>query len=152
MVQTLADDLQSEFPGITGFSTANLWRMKLFYETYASHTKLAPLVREIGWTHNISLKSLVAIELKIGKFLPEYVGKMQFYLAALDDLVRLKDENPSIGIVLCKSKNKTIVEYALKESHKPIGVVTYRMVSTLPQELQGQLPAPSQIARLLEGI
>ncbi len=70
------------------------------------------------------LKCLVAIELKIGEFLPEYVGKMQFYLAALDDLVRLPEENPPIGIILCKSKQRTIVEYALKESNQPIGVAT----------------------------
>jgi predicted nuclease of restriction endonuclease-like (RecB) superfamily len=99
-----------------------------------------------------SLKSLIAVELKIGKFLPEYVGKMQFYLAALDDKVKLPDENPSIGIILCKSKKKTIVEYALKESNKPIGVATYQVVSTVPQELKHQLPAPEQVAKLLEGI
>jgi predicted nuclease of restriction endonuclease-like (RecB) superfamily len=98
------------------------------------------------------LKCLVAVELKIGEFLPEYVGKMQFYLAALDDLVRLVDENSSIGIILCKSKNQTIVEYALRESNKPIGVSTYRIVSTLPQELKGQLPTQEQVAKLLEGV
>jgi predicted nuclease of restriction endonuclease-like (RecB) superfamily len=98
------------------------------------------------------LKCLVAIDMKIGEFVPEYVGKMQFYLAALDDLVRMEDENPSIGIILCKSKNKTIVEYALKESNKPIGVATYRIVSTLPDELKGLLPSPEQVAKLLEGI
>ena len=98
------------------------------------------------------LKCLVAIELKIGEFVPEYVGKMQFYLAALDDLVRLPEESPSIGIILCKSKQRTIVEYALKESNKPIGVATYRIVSTLPQELKDQLPGPEQVARLLEGV
>lgn len=94
---------------------------------------------------------MVAIELKIGKFLPEYVGKMQFYLAVLDENVKLPDENPSIGIILCKSKQKTIVEYALKESNKPIGVGTYQVVSTLLQELKNQLPAPEQVAKLLEG-
>ena len=98
------------------------------------------------------LKCLVAIDMKIGEFVPEYVGKMQFYLAALDDLVRMEDEKPSIGIILCKSKNKTIVEYALKESNKPIGVATYRIVSTLPEELKGLLPSPEQVAKLLEGI
>ncbi len=77
---------------------------------------------------------------------------MQFYLAALDDLVRLEDENLSIGIILCKSKNKTIVEYTLRESNKPIGVATYQRVSTVPQELQHQLPDPEQVAKLLEGM
>jgi hypothetical protein len=77
---------------------------------------------------------------------------MQFYLAALDDLVRMKDEKPSIGIILCKSKDKTIVEYALRESNKPIGVATYRIVSKLPKELQGLLPSPEQVAKLLEEV
>ncbi|MCP4594120.1 MAG: DUF1016 domain-containing protein, partial [bacterium] len=98
------------------------------------------------------LRSLVAIELKIGEFQPEYVGKMQFYLAVLDDTVRVPDENPAIGIILCKSKDKTIVEYALRESNKPIGVASYRVVRTLPEELKGQLPEPEQVAKLLEGL
>ena len=98
------------------------------------------------------LKCLVAVELKIGKFLPEYVGKMQFYLAALDDRVRLEGENAAIGIILCKSKDRTIVEYALRQSNQAIGVATYQIVSSLPLELQGQLPAPEQVARLLGGM
>lgn len=102
--------------------------------------------------HHRRLRCLVAIELKIGEFLSEYVGKMQFYLVALDDNVRMEDENPSIGIILCKSRNKTIVEYALRESTKPIGVASYRVVSTLPQELRGQLPAPDQVSKLLEDL
>lgn len=96
------------------------------------------------------LKSLVAIELKIGKFQPEFVGKMQFYLTALDRQVREADENPSIGIILCKDKNRTVVEYALYDARKPIGVATYRTVKRLPQELKGMLPAPEEIAKLLE--
>ena len=280
IVKQLAKDLQAEFPGVSGYSTANLWRMKLFYESYVDNEKLAPMVREVGWSHNLiilekckdelerefylrmtrkygwtknvlihqvenqtyektllnqtnfsetlpesvknqahlavrdeytfdfldlsdehnerqleqallgkvdtflremggmfafvgsqyrlevgdqeffidlllyhrGLKSLIAIDLKIGKFQPEYVGKMQFYLAVLNEQVRLEDENPSVGIILCKSKDKTIVEYALKDSDKPIGVSTYRMVSTLPKELKGQLPAPEQIMKLLENL
>lgn len=279
IVKTLAKDLQLEFPGMSGFSSANLWRIKLFYETYVDNEKLAPMVREIGWTHNLiimekckddlerefyirmarkfgwtknvlihqienqsyektllnqtnfdqvvpeqflnqakfavkdeytlsfleladehserqleqailgriepflremggmfafvgsqyrlevsdqeyfidillyhrRLKCLIAIDLKVGKFMPEYVGKMQFYLAALDDLVREEGETPSIGIILCKMKDKTIVEYALKDATKPIGVATYRTLSALPQSVKSQLPAPEQIAKLLEG-
>ena len=278
VVKTLAQDLKREFPGVTGFSASNLWRMKLFYETYESSEKLAPLVREIGWSHNLvimekckddlerefylrmtrkygwtknvlihqvenqsyqktllnqtnfsetlpgnlqdqaklairdeyvfdflelgdqhseqelerailnrvdtflrqmggmfaflgsqyrleignqeffidlllyhrRLRCLVAVDLKVGAFQPEHVGKMQFYLAVLNDTVRLEDENPSIGIILCKSKDKTIVEYALKDSDKPLGVATYKLVSTLPQELQGQLPTPEEIGKILE--
>jgi len=98
------------------------------------------------------LKCMVAVELKVGAFLPEYVGKMQFYLALLDDKLRLEGENAAIGIILCKDKKKTIVEYALRESNKPIGVASYRILNTLPQELRGILPSPEQIARLLEGV
>ena len=98
------------------------------------------------------LKCLVAIELKVGKFLPEYVGKMQFYLAALDNTVREKGENPSIGIILCKDKKRTIVEYALKESKKPIAVAQYRITSHLPKKLQKELPAPEQIRKLFDEV
>ena len=98
------------------------------------------------------LRCMVAIALKIGKFQPEHVGKMQFYLAALDAQVKQDDENPSIGIILCKEKNRTVVEYALRDARKPIGVATYEITATLPQSLKGQLPHPEEIAQLLEGI
>ena len=278
VVERLAADIRADLPGVQGFSAANIWRMKQFYENYSGSQKLAPLVREIGWTHNIiifekckddlerefyvrmtkaqgwtknvlihqienrayektllaqtnfdrllpnpaqaklavkdeylfdflelgdefserqletailarvepflkqmggafafvgsqyrlqvsdqeyfidlllyhrHLQCLVALELKIGAFLPEYVGKMQFYLAVLDDTVKALGENPSIGIILCKSKDRTIVEYALRESNKPIGVGSYKMVTSLPAELEGQLPTGEQIALLLEGL
>jgi hypothetical protein len=98
------------------------------------------------------LCALVAIDLKIGEFLPEYIGKMQFYLAALDEKIRLPGENPSIGIILCKSKDRTIVEYALRQASGPIGVARYEIMTTLPAELTGELPAPEQIAKLLSNI
>ncbi len=280
VVERLATDLRTEFPGVGGFSASNLWRMKAFYEAYAGSEKLAPLVREIGWSHNLvilerckdplerefylrmtrkfgwsknvlihqienqsyektllgqtsfdnaltpelrtqaklamkdeytfdflelreehaereleralvarieaflralgglfafvgsqyrlevddreyfidlllfhrRLRCLVAVELKVGEFEPEFVGKMQFYLAALDDRAREEGENPSIGIILCKEKRRTIVEYALRDARKPIGVATYRILRRLPRELQGQLPSPQQIGKLLEGL
>lgn len=98
------------------------------------------------------IKSLVAIELKIGEFKPEYAGKMQFYLAALDDLVKEKDENPSIGMILCKDKKRMIVEYALRVSTKPIAVAKYKLTDKLPVRLQKELPAPEQIRRLIEDV
>lgn len=98
------------------------------------------------------LRSLVAIELKIGEFEPEFVGKMQFYLAALDAQIRHKDENPSIGIILCKEKRRTVVEYALRDARKPIGVATYEITKTLPKNLRGQLPSPEAIAHLLDNL
>ena len=280
VVDQLSKDLKEEFPGVRGFSASNIWRMRMFYLTYTDNQKLAPLVREIGWTHNIvimekckddlerefylrttrkfgwtknvlivqiendtykktllnqtnfkttlpaeiqsqaklaikdeyifdfleleekhsekelekeillklevflremggmfafigsqyriqvedeeyfidlllfhrAINCLIAVELKIGKFFPEYIGKMQFYLALLDDFVKQPHENPSIGIILCKSRNKTIVEYALRESNKPIGVAEYRIVSTLPEKLKGKLHSPEEISKFLEEI
>lgn len=92
------------------------------------------------------LKCLIAIELKIGKFKPEYAGKMQFYLSVLNDRVKLKDENPSIGIIICKEKNRTTVEYALKDVRKPIGVATYKITSSLSGDLLKYLPSKKEIA------
>lgn len=98
------------------------------------------------------LKSLIAIELKIGEFKPEYAGKMQFYLTVLDDKVKLPEENPSIGIVICKSKKRTIVEYALKNSNKPIGVSTYNLSNTLPEDMKNLLPTPEEIIQRLSAL
>jgi len=96
------------------------------------------------------LRCLVAIELKIGDFKPEYAGKMQFYLAALDDLVKQPDEAPSIGIILCKSKKRTIVEYALKTATLPMAVATYKVSTHLPEELRKELPSQKQMESLFE--
>lgn len=280
VVQQLAIDLQKEFPGVAGYSSDNLWRMRKFYLHFKDNKKLAPLVQEIswtkiivvmescrddlerefyirmirkfGWTKNVlihqidnktyektfinqtnfdkalpvkiqnqaklavkdeytfdfldlgeehgeleleralmskinrfliemggaftfvgnqfrlevegkeffidillyhrRLKCLVAIELKVGEFKPEYAGKMQFYLSALDDLVKEKDENPSIGIILCKDKRRMIVEYALRQSRKPIGVAVYKITTQLPKDLKRELPSAQQVAKLMEKI
>lgn len=99
-----------------------------------------------------NLKCLIAVELKIGEFEPEFVGKMQFYLATLDVQEKMFGENPAIGIILCKTKSKTIVEYALLESNKPIGVATYTITKKLPKELRDQLPTLEQIEKLIDKI
>ncbi len=278
VVETLAKDLQKEFPGIKGFSAQNLWRMRQFYQTYNGNKKLSPLVREIGWTQNVvilmsckndaargfyigmikkfgwtkdvlihqienqsfqkallnqtsfdktipakirnqaklaikdeytfdflelgndhleneleralmvnvrrfllelgghfcfvtnqhrieidgreyfvdillyhrKLRCLVAIELKIGDFKPEYAGKMQFYLSALNDRDKLEEENPAIGIIICKNKSRTIVEYALKDVRKPIGVSTYSLKKSLPKNLEKYLPSLKDWATKLD--
>ena len=95
------------------------------------------------------LRSLVAIELKIGEFEAEYAGKMQLYLTVLDEQVKLPDENPSIGIIICKSKDKTYVEYALKQSNVPIGVATYQLRNSLPENMKEMLPEPDEIVKML---
>lgn len=92
---------------------------------------------------------MVAVELKIGKFLPEYKGKMEFYLNILNDKIRLPHENPSIGIIICKSKKRTIVEYALKDSNQPIGIATYSLTTELPESYQELLPDGDEIAKKL---
>lgn len=94
-----------------------------------------------------ALKSLVAIELKVGSFKPEYAGKMQFYLTALDNIVKLSNESPSIGIIICKEKKRTIVEYALKHIGNPIGVASYEIRNTLPENLKNLLPSPDEIEK-----
>ena len=98
------------------------------------------------------LKCLVALELKIGNFKPEYVGKMQFYLSVLDDKVRLQDENPSIGIIICREKKRTFVEYSLKDASKPIGVATYKTTTKLPNNLKKYLPSAEEITKRLSAI
>jgi predicted nuclease of restriction endonuclease-like (RecB) superfamily len=98
------------------------------------------------------LRCLIAIDLKIGEFMPEYAGKMQFYLTTLDETMKLPDENPSIGIIICKSKNRTRVEYTLKSSNKPIGVATYSFYESLPEEMRSLLPSPDEIAAIISGI
>jgi predicted nuclease of restriction endonuclease-like (RecB) superfamily len=95
------------------------------------------------------LKSLIAIELKIGDFKPEYAGKMQFYLTVIDDKVKLPEENPSVGIIICKDKNRTVVEYALKSVSKPIGISTYNLSNTLPEGMKNLLPTPEEIIERL---
>lgn len=95
------------------------------------------------------LQCLVAVELKIGKFMPEYKGKMEFYLNVLNDKVKLPHENPSIGIIICKSKKRTIVEYALRDSNQPIGVATYNLTTELPVLYQNILPDSEEIVRRL---
>ena len=91
------------------------------------------------------LKSLVAIELKIGEFEPEFAGKMDFYLNLLNDKERGPGDNPSIGIILCAEKTDIEVEYALKTKNNPIGVAAYNLQSKLPANLKGKLPTVKQL-------
>lgn len=95
--------------------------------------------------YNRRLQSLVAMELKKGKFQPEYAGKMNFYLNLLDDYVREPHENPSIGIILCSERNHFEVEYALRGINKPVGVSEFRLSKTLPAELVDKLPNPNEL-------
>lgn len=100
--------------------------------------------------YNIRLHSYVAIDLKTGEFLPEYAGKMNFYLSVLDDTVKSEIDNPSIGLILCKDKNELVAEYSLKDVSKPIGVSEYQLMDVLPDNLKETLPSVEDIkARVL---
>ncbi len=98
--------------------------------------------------YNRRLQAMIAIELKIGEFQPEYKGKMEFYLNVLNDTVKLPHENPAIGIIICKSKSRMTVEYALKSSN--IGVATYSLSSELPEAYKKLLPTSEEIAKKIE--
>ncbi len=95
------------------------------------------------------LKCLVAVELKVVEFEPEFAGKMNFYLELLDSELKQEDDNPSIGIILCPEKENIEVEYALRTSNKPIGVAAYKLTHKLPKELKGKLPTASEIKKML---
>ncbi len=95
--------------------------------------------------YHIKLRCFVVIELKSGKFKPEYAGKMNFYLSAVDDLVKHETDQPSIGLILCKSKNNVLAEYALRDMTKPIGLAEYRLEDALPENLKTALPTIEEL-------
>lgn len=100
--------------------------------------------------YHLKLRSYIVIDLKMEDFKPEFSGKMIFYLSAIDDLVRHPTDHPSIGIILCKSKNKTVAEYSLRDLNKPVGVSQYKLTECLPKQLQGSLPSAKDLATELK--
>lgn len=100
IAEQLSNDLRAEFPGISGFSRRNVFYMREFYLLYRDDERVQPLVAQIGWSHNLVILQRC---------------KMQFYLTALDRQVLQEDENPSIGIILCKEKNRTMIEQMVNE-------------------------------------
>ena len=95
--------------------------------------------------YNLNLRCYVVIELKTGAFKPEYAGKLNFYLSAVDDILRKDADNPSIGLLLCKNKNNRVAEYSLKDISKPIGVSEYKITKDLPNELENALPSIEEL-------
>ena len=100
--------------------------------------------------YNLNLRCYVVIELKTGEFKPEYAGQLNFYLSAVDGILKKDADNPSIGLLLCKSKNDLVAEYALKDMSKPIGVSEYKITSCLPEDLSKQLPSIEDIQRRIK--
>jgi predicted nuclease of restriction endonuclease-like (RecB) superfamily len=101
--------------------------------------------------YHLKLRCYVVIDLKTGPFKPEYAGKMNFYLSAVDDRMRHADDKPSIGLILCKTRSKVVAEYALRDTAKPIGVARYvtKLVASLPARLKGQLPTVEELEKEL---
>ncbi|MBI4970841.1 MAG: DUF1016 domain-containing protein [Candidatus Omnitrophica bacterium] len=95
--------------------------------------------------YHLKLRCFIAIDLKTTEFQAEYAGKMNLYLSAVDDMVRHPSDQPTIGIILCKSKNKLEVEYALRDTHKPIGVSSYKLMRSVPKQLKGSLPTIEEL-------
>lgn len=100
--------------------------------------------------YNINLRSYVVIELKTGDFKPEYAGQLNFYLSAVDGILKKEHDNPSIGLLLCKNKNDLVAEYSLKDMSKPMGVSEYKVTRDLPDELMNQLPSVEDIQKRIK--
>jgi len=101
--------------------------------------------------YHLKLRRYVVVELKGGKFKPEHLGQLGFYLTAVDAQIKHPQDTPTIGLLLCKSKNKVVAEYALRDNAQPIDVAEYQLVESLPDELQTSLPSIEQIERELSG-
>jgi predicted nuclease of restriction endonuclease-like (RecB) superfamily len=95
--------------------------------------------------YHLHLRAYVVIELKAEGFKPEFSGKMNFYLSAVDDILRHSDDRPSVGIILCKSKNKVVAEYAVRDLGKPVGIAEYRVTNRLPRQFHNQLPTIEEL-------
>jgi len=103
--------------------------------------------------YHYKLRCFVVVELKATEFKPEHAGKMNFYLTAVDETLKHPDDKPTIGLLLCKNKNKIIAEYALRDIQKPLGVAGYetKIIESLPEDLKGSLPTIKEIEQTLEG-
>ncbi len=99
--------------------------------------------------YHLDLRCFVVIELKAGKFKPEYAGKLNFYLSAVDSLLKKETDNPSIGILLCRKKDKIEVEYALRDINKPLGISEYRLMEAIPDNLKTKLPSVEEFEKEL---
>lgn len=95
--------------------------------------------------YHLKLRCFVVVDLKAKAFEPEFAGKMNFYLAAVDDLLRHADDQPNIGLIICKTKDQILAEYALRNSTTPIGISEYRVAESLPRDLKGSLPTIEEL-------
>ena len=101
--------------------------------------------------YHLKLRCYLVIELKAGDFKPEHLGQLNFYLTAVDRQIKTKEDQPTIGLLLCKSKNKVVAEYALGDKNQPMGIAEYQLADALPKALEANLPSIEQIERELHG-
>jgi hypothetical protein len=99
--------------------------------------------------YHLKLRAYVVVELKTTDFIPEYAGKLSFYLSAANDLLKHPTDNPTIGLMICKNKNNIIAEYALKDINQPIGVSEYQLSKLFPEEFKSSLPTIEEIEKEL---
>ena len=142
----LSDDLMNEFPGMKGFSLRNIKYIRqwfLFYSTQdlIGQQAVAQIMQQvvaqlsrIPWGHNITIISKC-----------KNVDEALFYVSAIDGILKTEKDDPTIGILICKSKNNTVVEYTIKDINKPIGVSRYNIVSNLEEKIKSSLPTIEEI-------
>ena len=130
-IEAISSQLRKELPGLKGFSARNIKNMRTFYEEWHFLENANSAVR------------------KDGPFQTAYLGQLAGYLRLLDDLVRKPNENPSIGILLCKSANKKFVEYVIQDYDKPMGVATYKTSSDMNDKMKQLLPPVEELEKLL---
>ena len=169
VIDEVANYVSNTVPSIKGFNRRGLYRMKQFYETYADDEFVSAVLTQISWTnhllilskaktkeerdfyidllfYNRTLSCLVPIELKIGKFKPEHIGQINFYLEALDRDIKKPNENPSVGLILCAGKDDAVVEYALSRSLSPTLVSDYSLCLPDKKLLQAKLRELTDLA------
>lgn len=151
-IEAISQQLQKELPGLRGFSATNIKNMRSFYEEWSPVINRQPMADENKTLTAVSdseLNSLIAVELKSGKFRSSYLGQLSTYLSALDTYVRKPHENPAIGILLCRDMNQSFVEFAIRDYDKPMGVATYRATKDMPERLRNALPDIEELKKLL---
>ena len=149
---TISQQLQKELPGLRGFSATNIKNMRSFYEEWSPFVNCQPMAdknKTLTAVSDSELNSLIAVELKSGKFRSSYLGQLSTYLSALDTYVRKPHENPAIGILLCRDMNQSFVEFAIRDYDKPMGVATYRATKDMPERLRNALPDIEELKKLL---
>lgn len=99
--------------------------------------------------YHVKLRCYIVVELKTVEFKPEHAGKMNFYLSAVDEMMKHEDDAPTIGLLLCRNKNKVVAEYALRDINKPLGIAEYetQIIESLPENLKGSLPTIEEIEK-----